>query len=152
VAPRPLIDDFPVRWRLHPSSRADPFSAPSFPQRFLSLEFPFLLFPIFFRRTARVIPFRSGLHVFCFHGSSPERMGPSHRADASLRLHAPCSSLSLVPKENGAERKVKENVLSRVTLGGAPVKLTSHEFRVLSYFRWMVLSDHARNSDLLDVQ
>src|SRR5260221_9588469 len=63
------------------------------------------LFPIFFGLTARVIPLRSGLRVFCFHGSSPHDMGPSHKADASLRLHAP--SLSLVPQRKRGRKKGK---------------------------------------------
>ena len=70
--------------------------------------FAFFLSPIFFGLTARVIPLRSGLRVFCFHGSSPESMGPSHKADASLRLHAPL--LSLVPQRKTGQ---KENVLSQ---------------------------------------
>ena len=69
----------------------------------------FLSFPDFLWATARVIPMRSGLRVFCFPGSSPKSMRPSHKADASLRLHAP--SLSVVPKENGAERKGENKCL-----------------------------------------
>src|SRR6266404_3022462 len=46
---------------------------------------------------------RSGLRVFCFHGSSPKSMGPSDKADASLRLHAP--SLSLVPQRKRGRKK-----------------------------------------------
>jgi hypothetical protein len=38
--------------------------------------------PIFFGLTAQVIPLRSGLRVFCFPGSSPNFMGPSHKAAA----------------------------------------------------------------------
>ncbi len=64
-----------------------------------------LSFPIFFWLTAQVIPLRSGLHVFCFPGSSPNCMGPSHKADASLRLKPP-RSLSC-SKENGAESETK---------------------------------------------
>jgi hypothetical protein len=63
----------------------------------------FLSFPIFFGLTARVIPLHSGLRVFCFHGSSPYGMGPSHKADASLRLHAP--SLSLVPQRKSGQKE-----------------------------------------------
>src|SRR6266404_1213986 len=65
----------------------------------------FLSFPVFFGLTAQVIPLRSGLRVFCFHGSSPESMGPSHKADASLRLHAP--SPSLVPQRKRGRKKGK---------------------------------------------
>jgi hypothetical protein len=53
------------------SSRADPFSAPSPPPTFLSLDIPFFLFLFFFGLTARVIPLRSALRVFCFVGSAP---------------------------------------------------------------------------------
>src|SRR5260370_32073443 len=70
----------------------------------------FLSFPIFFGLTARIIPLRSGLRVFCFHGSSPNNTGPSHKADASLRLPAP--SLSLVPPRKRGRKKGKGNVLS----------------------------------------
>jgi hypothetical protein len=109
VPPPPHQRRLPVRQRIHRSIRTDPLSGPSSSPTFLSLGIRFFLFPIFFGLTARVIPLRSGLRVFCFHGFSPDSMVP-HKADASLRLHAP--SLSLVPQENGAERKVKENVLS----------------------------------------
>src|SRR5260370_20419544 len=95
----------PLRRRLCPSNRTDPLSGSSFSTTFLSLDIPFFLFPIFFGLTARVIPLRSALRVFCFHGSSPDSMGPSHKADASLRLHAP--SLSLVPQRKRGRKKGK---------------------------------------------
>jgi hypothetical protein len=71
----------------------------------LSLDIPFFLFPIFFGLTARVIPLRSGLRVFSFHGSSPESMGPSHKADASLRLHV----LSVANSYSCRDWRVKES-------------------------------------------
>ena len=95
----------PVRQRIHRSNHTDPLSGPSSSPTFLSLGIRFFLFPILFGLTARVIPLRSGLRVFCFHGSSPDSMGPSHKADASLRLHAP--SLSLVPQRKRGRKKGK---------------------------------------------
>jgi len=103
--PPPHHRRLPVRQRIHRSNRTDPLSEPSSSPTFLSLGIRFFLFPIFFGLAARVIPLRSGLRVFCFHGSSPDSMGPSHKADASLRLHAP--SLSLVPQRKRGRKKGK---------------------------------------------
>jgi len=70
----------------------------------------FFLALIFFGLTAQVISLRSCLRVFCFHGSSPKSMGPSQKADAGLRLHAP--SLSLVPQRKRGRKKVKKPCLA----------------------------------------
>src|SRR5882724_4109688 len=89
----------------------------SFFPTFLSLDIPFFLYPIFFGLTAPVIPLRSGLRVFFFHGSSPDRMGPSHKVDATLRLHAP--SLSLVPQRKRGRKKGKTKCpINSITLVG----------------------------------
>jgi hypothetical protein len=69
------------------------FSLPTF----LSLDISFFSL-IFFALTARVIPLCSGLRAFCFHGSSPDSRGASHKAHASLRLHAPSLSLPAAKK------------------------------------------------------
>jgi len=74
----------------------------------------FFLSLIFVGLTARVIPLRSGLRVFCFQGSSPESMGPSHKTDASLRLHA---SLSLAPQGKRARKKTKTKCLINMLAG-----------------------------------
>lgn len=50
-------------------------SGSSFSPTFLILDIPFFLFPIFFGLTARVIPLRSGLRVFCFVGSALKNAG-----------------------------------------------------------------------------
>jgi hypothetical protein len=105
MPPRRIIGDLELGNDSNLSNRANPLSGSLFSPMFLSLDIPFFLFPIFFGLTARVIPLRSGLRVFCFHGSSPESMGPSHKADASLRLHAP--SLSLVPQRKRGRKKGK---------------------------------------------
>ena len=57
------------------SNRADLLSGSSFSLMLLNVDVPFFLFPIFFGLTARVIPLRSGLRVFCFLGTSVEPLG-----------------------------------------------------------------------------
>jgi hypothetical protein len=101
----------------HDSNRITPLPrSSSSPKVFLSFDISILSSPAFFGRTARAIPLRSCLLVFCFHGSSPKRMGPSHKADASLRLHAP--SLSLVPqRKRGRKKKVKTKCLIYILSG-----------------------------------
>jgi hypothetical protein len=70
------------------------------------------LSPILFELTARIIPLHSGLRVLCFVGSALNNTGfpPTKRTLA-------CDSTpprSLVPKENGAERKVKTKCLAGI--------------------------------------
>ena len=50
----------------------------------------FFLFPIFFGLTARVIPLRSGLRVFCFVGSALNNTGfpPTKQRNRALSGHA----------------------------------------------------------------
>jgi hypothetical protein len=105
VPPRRIIGDLELGNDSNLSNRANPLSGSLFSPMFLSLDIPFFFFPIFFGLTARVIPLRSGLRVFCFHGSARDSTGPSHKADASLRLHAP--SLSLVPQRKRGRKKGK---------------------------------------------
>src|SRR5260221_12802782 len=68
------------------------------------------LFPIFFGLTARVIPLRSGLRVFCFIGSALNNTGFPPIKQTLACDSKPPRSLSC-PKENGAERKVKTKCL-----------------------------------------
>jgi hypothetical protein len=121
--PRPIIGDFQRRDTC--TLQTAPFIRPSLSSLpiFLSLDIPLFLFPIFFGLTARVIPLRSGLRAFCFHGSSPESMGPSHKADASLRLHAP--SLSLVPERTRGRKKGKRKYPIYMLSGIAPGEVRS---------------------------
>lgn len=73
--PRAVTSDF-HSWRSRASRRSDCTPAPS--QHAVVPElgiFPFFLFPIFFGLTARVIPLRSGLRVFCFVGSALNNIG-----------------------------------------------------------------------------
>jgi hypothetical protein len=92
------------------------FSSPRYPQLG---TFPFFLRPIFFGLTARVIPLRSGLRVFCFVGSALNDTGfpPTKQTLACDSAHP--RSLSC-PKQNGAERKGKNKMsyLNSVTLVG----------------------------------
>ena len=75
------------------------------------LDIPFFLFPILFGRTAQVIPRRSGLRVFCSVGSAQDNVGFPPTMQTLASDSTPPRFLSC-PKENGAERKGKENVLS----------------------------------------
>jgi single stranded DNA-binding protein len=74
------------------------------------LDIPFFLSPIFFELTARVIPLRSGLRVFCFIGSALNNTGFPPIKQTLACDSKPPLSLSC-PKENGAERKVKTKCL-----------------------------------------
>ena len=81
------------------------------------MDIPFFLSPIFFELTARVIPLRSGLRVFCFIGSALNNTGFPPIKQTLACDSKPPRSLSC-PKENGAERKVKTKCLISVTLVG----------------------------------
>ena len=149
MPPRRIIGDLELGNDSNLSNRANPLSGSLFSPMFLSLDIPFFLFPIFFGLTARVIPLRSGLRVFCFHGSSPESMGPSHKADASLRLHAP--SLSLVPQRKRGRKKGKRQcpiyMLSGIELrGDSPptVSLLKHALRLRGHSRGGALRPQQR--------
>ena len=80
----------------------------------------FFLSSIFFELTARVIPLRSGLRVFCFIGSALNNTGFPPIKQTLACDSKPPRSLSC-PKENGAERKVKTKcliyMLSGIALG-----------------------------------
>ncbi len=104
------------------------------------LSFPDFLWAHRSGNSSPVIPLRSGLRVFCFHGSSPHYMGPSHKADASLRLHAP--SLSLVPQRKRGRKKGKRQcpiyMLSGIELrGDSPptVSVLKHALRLRGHSR-----------------
>jgi len=78
---------------------------------FLLSAFPetrhsFFLFPIFFGLTARVIPLRSGLRVFCFVGSALKNAGFPPTMQTLACDSAP-PSLSVVPQIKRGRKKGK---------------------------------------------
>jgi len=75
------------------------------------LDIPFFLsFPIFFGLTARVIPLRSGLRLFCFVGSALNNTGfpPTKQ---TLACDSKPLALCRAPNKTGQKEKVKAKCL-----------------------------------------
>jgi hypothetical protein len=103
----PIIRDFHRCNDCKPRTIIDPLSGSLYPT-FLRLTFSFF-FIVFFGLTARVIPLRYGLRVFCFIGSALNDTGFPPIKQTLACDFTPPRSLSC-PKENGAERKGKNKM------------------------------------------
>ncbi len=93
----------------HASNCTDPPPGISSSLAFLSPDICLFSSLIFFVLTARVIPLRSGLRVFCFVGSALNNTGFPPTKQTLACDSTPPRSLSC-PKEKGAERKGKNKM------------------------------------------
>ena len=105
--------------------------------------FLFFLFPIFFGLTARVIPLRSGLRVFCFVGSALNRVTryqPTPQEQAQWKKEALAERIDKLSRVRILEtiRKKLPDVFSRPDL----------EVVALDYFRRLGHDNHRRLSKL----